>query len=409
MMSGMRPGDIVGIGAALAAGLAFSLGCSHELARPTCDESPDTGCGVVVREIDLAGFDGGSFQRAVPGIGLGMLGHRADDIFIGLLALDGTFSWETELDVTSFVTRSIEFAADGSAVYNRLFYDSADDLQSIEVVRLDASGNEVWTAAIAPQPALVLDTTLAVGPEGDVIAGVAFVDPEDPEGLSALFRDTQLTHIFAQGAIDWQLTHPFFPFGLRYRPDGGFDGVGYCRFDTWRGCMVHLDDRGEMVWMRRLDGGLYSPVPTAEGFLGISGFGLALVDDEANLVWRREFGKPECTGEGSDDGCGDGGISTIALAPDGALLANGSLPRDGADLGGGDLRAGRWVGRFLADGEHVWARLFACEDDSDPHVSATASGEPVYLCGAACSEPGPPSGDAAPVSDTCYRLLILSP
>jgi len=405
----MRPRAIVGIGATLAVCLAVSLGCSHDLARATCDESRETGCGMVVRELDLAGLDGGTFQRAVPGIGLGMLGHRADDIFIGLLALDGTFTWETELDITSFVTRSIEFAPDGSAVYNRLFYDSADDLQSIEVVRLDASGNEVWTAAIAPQPALVLDTTLAVGPEGDVIAGVAFVDPEDPEGLSALFRDTQLTHISSEGAIDWQLTHPFSPFGLRFRSDGGFDGVGYCRFDTWRGCMVRLDDGGEMVWMRRLDGGLWSPVPTDDGFLGTLGFGLALVDDEANVVWRREFGKPECTGEGSDDGCGEGGISSLALAPDGAILANGNLPRDGADLGGGDLKAGRWVGRFLADGEHVWARQFDCEYNSEPRVTASSEGEAVYLCAASCGEPETPAGDAAPVIDLCYRLLVLSP
>jgi hypothetical protein len=389
-------------------GVVFAVGCSHSLARETCDESKDTACGVVARESAIAGVDDVGYQRPIAGGSFGLTGTDQGQDFLGLLAPDGTFTWRRDVDAASFHVRALEFAGDGSAAFIPVPIDSNQgaDLTALDVVRLDAGGGDLWTASTPWPSQLVLFATLAFDEAGDVTAAIVSASEENP---GALFGPTQLTHVSAAGAVVWQVTVKHTILWLRARPDGGYDATGNCGDpDAFNPCALRLDGAGEVVWTRSLDNLLGAPWPAADGVVAIDGFGLAKIDDEGAYLWRRAFAKGECTGEGSEDGCGDGGISSLAVAPDGSIVANGSFPRDGADLGGGDMMAGRWIGRFQPDGAHLWSRHVECES-FEPRVSVTDAGEAVYICGAPCGESGPPPGDAAPVTNTCFRLLVLSP
>jgi len=322
--------------------------------------------------------------------------------FLAKLDATGEAEWARSFGTSSTLGHDVAVSGSGDVVLTGTFSGSVDfggavldgDYESFFVAKLDSAGNHLWSltpgdevepfahaVAIEDNGNVVIGGSLrgtlnfGGGPLDSVSNYDVFVAKLDAFGShlwSKRFGDDDKSQFLYQLAVDGSgnvLVLGSFAGTLDL---GGVPlQAGASGFDTF---LAKLDDAGNHLWSRRLDGGpTYHLAVDASGAVILAGtfvdpvdFGggplssaggsdifVARLDPSGGHVWSERFGDSKAQG-----------VTNVTIAAQGRLVLVGSFGGT-LDFGGGALAAleqdskSMFLAKLDGDGDALWSRAFA--------------------------------------------------
>jgi hypothetical protein len=235
----------------------------------------------------------------------------------------------------------------------------------IYVVKVDGSGNLVWERTYGDPTIDITDygSAVAVVPGGGYVVGGETVSV-DPEGGCLLRIDES-------GEIIWWKTYPGggTPSCVVVTTDGGFltAGLSVCG-DVFCGGLIRADESGNLLWSKAVETAmiLYSMVPARDGGYIIAGYThgisdayIVKIDDSGNPIWEKTYGGT----------ANDMAYSVCRAHCGGYIVAGWTATPDSDDP------ADVWIFKIDESGNMLWERTYGGPlSDGARSVAPTSDG-----------------------------------
>lgn len=265
--------------------------------------------------------------------------------------------WQKDYD--NGYARSIAVDAAGSVILFGGFHGLVDfgggpigvaSEDGLFLVKLDASGNHLWSRSFAAYKGDSWDWFVSAGPSGEIVISTTLDVPVDLGGgtlPAAGAADVVVAQFDASGNHVWS---------KRF----GGSGKQYVM-------AAAADAQGNVVFT-----GLGVGIDLGGGPLGAGGtMFVAKLDSAGNHLWSKAMGGPKTV------------VPTgLALDPAGNIAVAG-VAKNGVDLGGGAKQAplageACFAGKLSAAGAHQWSMAFGCHLNPyvplGPRIAADATG-----------------------------------
>jgi uncharacterized delta-60 repeat protein len=233
-------------------------------------------------------------------------GASGADMYVVKLGSGGNVQWTKTIGGSDDdFANSVIQSSDGGYViagYTQSFGAGGYDFY---VVKLDGSGNVVWTKTIGGSNSDVANSIVQSSDGGYVVAGETL-------SFGASGRDIYVVKLDSSGNIVWTKTiggsRDDFANSVIQSSDGGYVIAGYTQSfgaGGWDIYVVKLDSSGNVIWSKTIGGGdadvAYSIIQSSDGgyivigrtqSFGAGGYDVYVVkiDSSGNVLWTKTIG-----------------------------------------------------------------------------------------------------------------------
>jgi len=257
--------------------------------------------------------------------------YANSDVYLLKVNSDGDTLWTTRFGNTNTneIGRSVKATSDGG--YIICGYGGVSQENEVILIKTDSLGNYEWGTSYGPTPDNRGHAIIETSDGGFIVAGQAWI-VRGPFGS----YDMYVIKTNAFGGLEWERFigggSGDYALGVCEAENGDFVATGRTQTFGWDAFLVRLSPFGDSIWAVGLGQGIQTDgadvlaLDDGSGFMmtgiqydpsdeGSNAF-LARVDNDADIVWWRDYG-------GEDEEYG----TSLAAMPDGGFIIGGMTAR----------------------------------------------------------------------------------